>query len=328
MKYQDKILVFVFLLFFTIISVAGSSTAFAQKKFPTEPISIIVPYEPGSGLDMEVRGIIPYVEKRLGVRMIVINIPGAQAKLGTTKAWKAKPDGYTLAALGNPAPIVIEKMFDAEYKTKGFSHIYAWSISNSALYVNSETWKTFEEFLNAARKKTLSCAVSGWGSVSHLAGLALADELGFQIRWIPYAGGAGVLSALAGRHVDFVLNFIPSTVPLVKAGKIRPLLVLADSHDFYPGIPIPKDMGYKIDALPAIRGVAAPPNTPSDRIKILESAFAKAVDDPEYLEWARKRQIATLPLNAKQFTQKTLEMYKVLEKYAEMIKSYAGSENK
>lgn len=307
---------------------ATSGTAFGEKKFPAQLISIIVPYEPGSGLDMEVRGIIPYVEKHLGVRMVVVNLPGAQAKLGTTKAWKAKSDGYTLVALGNPAPIVIEKMFEAEYRTKEFSHIYAWSISNSAVYVHADSWKTFEDFLGAARKKTLSCALSGWGSVSHLAGLALADELGIQIRWVPYAGGAGVLAALAGKHVDFVLNFIPSTVPLVKAGKIRPLLLLADSHDFLPGVPIPKDLGYKIAALPAIRGVAAPPHTPADRVKILERAFAKAAADPEYLEWAKKRQIATLPLDAQMFTQKTSEMYSVLEKYGDLIKSYGSGENK
>lgn len=325
MKKQCNMTILVFLFFFASTILIGGRNVFAQEKFPTRSIDVIVPYGAGSGLDMEVRGIIPYVQKYLDVTMVVVNVPGAQAKIGMVKAWKAKPDGYTLVAYGPPAQIIVEKMMEAEYKTKDFPHIYAWSINSPGLFVNSETWKTFEEFLNEARNKTLSCAVSGLGSTSHLAGLFLAKGLNFQVRWVPYEGAAGVLSALAGKHVDFVINFIPSALPLVKAGKIHPLLVLDDSHDSYPGVPIPKDLGYKIDVLVAIRGVAAPPNTPSDRIKILEGAFAKAVRDFEYLEWAKKREITILPLDAKQFTQKTLEMYKIVEKYLDLIKEASAS---
>jgi len=309
---------------FTII-LLGEASVLSQEKFPKKPISVIVPYAAGSGTDMEMRGIIPFVQKHLGVALTVVNLPGAQSKIGMSKAWNSSPDGYTLVILGIPAPIVVEKIFDADYKTKDFSHVYAWSISNPGLFVHAEAWKTFEEFVNAARKKTLSASVSGWGSVAHLAGLALADEFGFQVKWVPYEGGANTLAPVAGKHVDFTINFIPSAIPLVKAEKIRPILIFADSHDAYPGVPIPKDLVHKIDVIAAIRGVAAPPNSPPERMAILESAFAKAVKDPEFQEWTRKRQITLFPLDGKQFAQNTLSMYKTVEKYSKLVKELSAS---
>lgn len=325
MKKENNTGFFLLFCFFAFFILIEGTDVFAQEKFPTKLINIIVPLAAGSGTDMEVRGIVPYVQKYLGVTMVVENIPGAQSKIGLNKAWKAKPDGYTLVVYTIPTPIMQEKMLDVEYKTKDFTYIYAWSINALGLYVHPETWKTFDEFLNVARKKTLSCGVVGLWSVPHLGGLILADELGLQVNWVPYDGAGELLASLAGKHIDFVLNFNPAAFPLVKAGKIRPLLVLTDSHDFYPGVPIPKDMGHKIDVMTAIRGIAAPPNTPSNRIKILESAFSKAVQNKEYLEWAKRREIPIFPLDSKQFTQNTIEMYGMVGKYSDLLKGATGA---
>ena len=325
MKKPALILVFCFLVFGILI---GRNNVYGQEKFPARSINVIVPGAVGSGMDMEARGIAPYVQKYLGVTMVVENIPGAQTKIGMNKAWKAKPDGHTLVVCTMPTPIMLEKMLEVDYKTMQFTHVYAWSKNVVALFVHSETWNTFDQFLNAARKKTLSCGVATLWSVPHLCGLLLADELGLKVNWVPYEGASGLLTSLAGKHIDFVINMIPAALPLVRAGKIRPLLVLADSHDFYPGVPIPKDIGYKIDLIASIRGVVAPPNVPSDRVKILESAFSKAVQDKGFLGWAEKSEIPIASIDSKQFTQGTLEMYKIVEKYSSLLKGASDSKSK
>jgi tripartite-type tricarboxylate transporter receptor subunit TctC len=270
---------------------------------------------------MEARGIAPYVQKYLGVPVSVENVPGAQTKIGMTKAWKAKADAYTLVVFTMPTPILVEKTMEVEYKSGEFSFVYGWSKNVVALFVNSETWKTFDEFLTVARKKTLSCGVANLWSVPHLGGLLLSDGLGLKVNWVPYDGAGELVASLAGKHTDFAINMIPSALPLVRAGKIRPLLVLADSHEYYPGVPIPQDMGYKIDIIASIRGTAASPNTPSDRIKILETAFSKAVQDKQYLEWAQKLEIPISPVDSRQLTENTIEMYRIVERYSGLLKN-------
>jgi tripartite-type tricarboxylate transporter receptor subunit TctC len=313
MKNQGNIVLGIFFCLLSVTILAGGSNVWAQKSFPTKPVRMIVHTSAGSGTDMEVRAIVPYVQKHLGVPMIVDNRPGANGKIGLTVGWKAKPDGYTLVAYGIPHPIMVEKLFAAEFRIKDFTHIHTWSINAAAVFVNPQTWKTFNEFLDAAKKKTMTASIYGLGGVSHIIGTSLSLQLGFPAKWVPYGGGGAVLAALAGNHVDFAVNFIPRAVPLVRAGKIRPLLVVADSHDFYPGIPIPKDLGYNIKVVKGIRGAAAPPNTPSDRIKILERAFAKAVREPEYIKWAKQSALTIHSLDSKQFKQATLDAYKIVD---------------
>jgi tripartite-type tricarboxylate transporter receptor subunit TctC len=328
MKKKTHTLVCLFFGFFVFVILIEGSSVFAQEKFPTKPINLIVPIAVGSGMDMEARGIAPYVQKHLGVTISVENIPGAQTKIGMNKAWKARPDGYTLVIFTMPTPILLEKTVEVDYKTGDFAYVYAWSKNVLGLFVNSETWKTFDEFLNVARKKTLSCGVANLWSVPHLGGLVLSDELGLRVNWVPYDGAGELLTSLAGKHIDFAINMIPSALPLVRAGKIRPLLVLADSHDYYPGVPIPKDMSYKIDVIASIRGIAASPNTSSDRIKILESAFSKAVQDKQYLEWAKRSEIPISPIESRQLTESTIEMYKIVEKYSDLLKGSTDRKSK
>jgi tripartite-type tricarboxylate transporter receptor subunit TctC len=305
----------------TSVILANTDAVTAQEKFPTKPITLIVPNAPGSGMDMEARGIAPYVQKHLGVTVTIENVPGAQTKIGMVRAWKAKPDGYTSVVITMPTPILVEKTMDVEYRTRDFKYVYGWSKNVVALFVHGETWKTFDEFLKSARKETLSCGVATLWSVPHLGGIVFADALGLKVNFVPYDGAGEVLTSLAGKHIDFAINMIPAALPLVRAGKIRPLLVLADSEEFYPGVPIPKKAGYNIDVIASIRGIAAPPNTPSDRIRILETAFSKAVQEKQYLEWAQKAEIPISPTDSKQFTESTGDMYKIVEKYSGMLKS-------
>jgi len=93
--------------------------------FPQKAIRFIVPYPVGSGSDIQCRGVLPYVEKHLGVKILIDSRPGADSRLGLNAGWKAVPDGYTLVLPGMPAPIINEKLFPVDYKTREFTHIYA-----------------------------------------------------------------------------------------------------------------------------------------------------------------------------------------------------------
>src|SRR4030043_181122 len=173
-------------------------------------------------------------------------------------------------------------MGKVNYRTKDFTPIFGWARSNQLLVVHAETWKTFDEFLKAAKAKTLVGGLSGRGSTTHLAGLVAIDELNIKVNWVPYEGAAGSVAALAGKHLDFTICISTSALPLIHAGKLRPLMLFSDKRDpFLPDVPIPKDIGLDITPLPALRGVEAPPNTPSSVVKALEEAFNKAVREPE-----------------------------------------------
>lgn len=289
--------------------------------FPKKSIKIIACAAAGGGEDTEARGIAPYVEKFLGVSVTIENQPGAGGKIAFEKFQKTDPDGYTLITYTFPKSIIIEYMDKTNYRTRDFTPVFVWSHANQLLVVHADTWKTFDEFMKAAKSKPLAGGLSGRGSTTHLAGLVAMDELGIKVKWVPYEGSAGSNTALAGKHLDFNICLATSAISLIQAGILRPLLLFADRRDpYFPNVPIPKDLGLSVTSIPGIRGVEAPPQTPLPIVKKIEDAFFKAVKEPAFVEFAKKRQMVLSPMNDQEFRQVIEATYPKVEKFQGMLK--------
>jgi tripartite-type tricarboxylate transporter receptor subunit TctC len=309
------------LKFFVAAAAAGllSAPVFGAD-FPTKPVKLIVTAAAGGGEDTEARAIAPFVERHLRTQIVIENQPGAGGKIAFEKFVKTEPDGYTLITYTFPKSVIIEYQGKTGYKTSDFTPIFAWSRSSQLLVVNAETWKTFNEFLTAAKAKTLSGGLSGRGSTTHLMGLIALDELGIKVNWVPYEGSAGSVAALAGKHLDFTISLATSAVSLIQAGKLRPLLLFSDKRDpSLADVPIPKDLGYDMSFIPTLRGVEAPPKTPAAIVKLLEDAFSKAAREPEFIEIAKKRKMVLEPVGSQEFAKAVANVYPKIAKLQPML---------
>ena len=292
-----------------------------KANFPQGPINYIVAFSPGGKTDVQARGIVPYVEKYLGVRLIIQNFPGAGGRIGYTKSFKSKPDGYTIGQFSLPSMILGERLAAVEYKTTAATPIFACFVAPQVLVVPSDTYQNIEELMKAGKSKPLSDATPGYGTSSHLAGIVAVNALGLkEVRYVHFDSSGPSIAALTGKHVDFSVTNLPSAVPLVRAGKLKALLVLADEKDSaFPQVPIPKELGLKMTTIAGIDGVAGPPNLPMEKVKILEAAFTKAAADPKFLEWARNAGMNIVPMNNKKLRQATEDMAKEIEKYKDFL---------
>jgi len=290
--------------------------------FPSKPGKLIVTAAAGGGEDMEARAIAPFVEKYLRTQIVIENQPGAGGKIAFEKFQKAEPDGHTLITYTFPKSVIIEYQGKTGFRTRDFTPVFAWSRSSQLLVVNGESWKTFKEFLDAAKTKTLAGGLSGRGSTTHLMGLIALDELGVKVNWVPYEGSAGSVAALAGKHLDFTICLATSAVPLIQAGKLRPLLLFSDKRDpSLADVPIPKDLGYDMTFIPTLRGVEAPPGTPAAVVKVLEDAFSKAAQEPGFIEIAKKRKIILQPVGSREFAAAVESVYPRIAKFEPMLKN-------
>ena len=289
--------------------------------YPDKMIKLIVTAGAGGGEDMEARLLAPFLEKYLGQRIVIENQPGAGGRIAFEKFQKTAPDGYSLVTYTFPKSIIMEFMDKTNFKTLDYAPVYSWSRSSQLLVVHTESWKTFDEFLKAAKAKTLAGGLSGRGSTTHLTALLALDELGIKVNWVPYEGSAGSVAALAGKHLDFTICLATSAVSLINAGKLRPLLLFSDRRDPYmPDVPIAKDLGVNMEIIPTLRGVEAPPRTPPAIIKVLESAFDKAAKDPGFIEVAKKRQLILQPTSSREYGRIVADAYPRIGKYQQMLK--------
>lgn len=289
--------------------------------FPEKMIKLIVTAAAGGGEDTEARAIAPFVEKHLGQKIIIENQPGAGGKIAFTKFQKTEPDGYNLITYTFPKSIIMEFSGKVDYKTSDFTPIFAWSRSDQCLVVHVDNWENANEFIKAAKAKTLSGGLSGRGSTSHLTGLIALDKLGIKANWVPYEGSAGSVSAVAGKHIDFTITQPTSAGSLIQAGKLRALLLFSDQRDPYmPDVPIPKELGINMDFIPALRGVEAPPKTSPAIVKILEEAFSKAAREPGFIEIAKKRKIALYSTDSREFGKIISKAYPRIGAFQQMLK--------
>jgi tripartite-type tricarboxylate transporter receptor subunit TctC len=302
-----------------LLSFPAVPPAFAEPyPDPSKTITIICNTPAGGMSDIQIRAIGTHLSKHLkGVRVMVENDPGASGKIAYEKAFKAKPDGYTLLNYNLPSPIITELVEqNVRYKTTDFVPIYAISTLPNVLVVHPETWKTVDEFVQEGQKRTVTIGTTGNKTANYLQAVAFANAVKIKANFVPFKGGAESTQTLAGKHIDAVVTPVLTALALVKAGKLRPLIVFSDEqNNTYPGVLLSKDSKWEIASLPLVGAYVAPPNFPADQVKVLEDAFAKALNEPGFIEWSKKVNIEITPMNAAKVREITNDAYRNATKY-------------
>jgi len=290
-------------VFFLAMTFTWGAHAIWAAGYPDKAITIIVPFAPGAGTDLDARGIVPYLEKYLGVPVKIENIKGAEGKLGITRLWRSKPDGSTLMIHTVAETLMGDIVLpNVEYRTADLSHIGTFTRGNSIIVDHTDNWKTFPELAKTGRERALIGGNPGKGSPSHFNAMLLMKKAGVKVNWVPFSGAGEALTALAGKHTEFSIHTAPSILSLVKAGKIRPVVVLSEIKDnVFPDAPLAKEVGYDVEFLPVLRGLDGPPNMPEDVQQVLDKALAQAVKDPGFVAWAQNRMSQVYYLNREEY---------------------------
>ncbi len=325
---SQKSIVFVFSflvsMFYCLSAPAGITEADAAAKgakYPSRPIKIILPAAAGGSLGNEVRAITPFLEKNLGVPLVIEYVTGAEGLLAYNKIYQQKPDGYTLLYFNLTSALVLELTREtAKFETKKYSPAGGWNAKYQVLLVHPDNWKTFAEFVSEAKKRPLSVASVG-GHV-HLNLNALRSALGIKFQLIPYKASGESITAVAGKHVDFLLTNETTPKPMIQAGKLRALTVVSLKPDpILPGVPNLKELGYPdVTIIPQYGVFAAPPSTPQAITDIFEKAVAKAIATPEFQKVADNVGINIDYLPPEQLRKTIVEQYNFTAENKESLK--------
>jgi tripartite-type tricarboxylate transporter receptor subunit TctC len=213
-------------------------------------------------------------------------------------------------------------MFNPKYVPERFTPIAAWANLPMVLSVHVDAFEDFNQFVEMARKRKLTMGhAGGLGSTGWMLNLSMEKELGIELKKIPYKKSGQVPVAVAGKHVDSMIGVSAAVVSFVKGGQLKPIVALYEKRDrLYPEVPTVRELGYKFPVWPMLRGVIGPPNIPKDRVKILETAFMKAANDPEYLKLATKMNIIVRPIGSEALAEKIKEAYGFIEPFSDLLK--------
>ena len=223
------------ILLFCIGGFLSFTAISAPDVYPSRSITMVIPFPPGGPTDVTGRVLAEKLSTVLKQTIIVENKPGASANIGAQYVANAQPDGYTLLfSTGGTHGINPFLYKNIGYDpVKDFEPIIWATISPNIIVVNPDLpVKTFKELIDyaQARPGELSSAAPGQGSTPHRAGELFKKSAGINIQHIPYKGSGPALTDVMGGHVPIMFDGIPSSLPLVKAGKLRALAVTSKSR--------------------------------------------------------------------------------------------------
>ena len=274
----------------------------AAPDFPKGSITYIIPFNPGGQSDVEARMQQPYLEKILGVPIIVNYMPGAGGGLAWTKFSQAKPDGYSVCGINIPH-IILQPLSqkDAAFKTEDLKPLCLFESTPIGLAVKKDSkinsLKEFVEYAKANPGK-ITIGISGKLSGHHMTSLQFEKMTNIKLTLVTFTGAAPQVTALLGGHVEAIWGNSSDLVGYQTQMKV--LAIGTEKRmNVLPNVPTFQEQGMKF--YPRIdRGVAVPKNTPAEITAKLEKAFLETVNMPDYHTKILQAGFVPMGLNSQQ----------------------------
>ncbi len=261
------------------------SSAWSQA-YPSRPITIVVPFAPGGPTDVIARTLAQHMRETLGQSVVIENVTGANGNIGVGRVARAAPDGYTLSIGHWSTHVVNGAVYALPFDLlKDFEPI-ALLASNSYLIVAKNAvpasdLKSFIAWLKANPDKALE-GTAGAGSPQHVSGIFFQNATGTRFQFVPYRGAAPALQALLGGEIDMIIDDPTSSLPQVRAGKIKAFAVTAANRlAAAPDIPTVDEAGLPGFYFSRWHALWAPKAAPKEVIAKLNAAVVAALADPQ-----------------------------------------------
>jgi tripartite-type tricarboxylate transporter receptor subunit TctC len=273
--------------FFAALQMGIAPIAEAQA-YPTRVVRVVVPQPAGGSSDGVGRLIAQQLSERWGNSVVIDNRPGAGGNIGTDMVAKAPADGYTLLMQYEGSYAINQWLygklpFDS---IKDFIPVASVATVPMLLVVNANSSvKTVQDFIELAKKKEVTYASAGNGTVNHLLGEMFNMHAKVHTKHIPYKGVTPSLTDLLSGQVDAAYTSVTAVVQLVNTGKLRALAVTsAQRSDALPDVPTMTEAGLKGFDVAPWYGILAPAGTPDAIVQKISSDVSAIIKQPKVMK--------------------------------------------
>ena len=272
----------------SLLAALFSAASLAQG-FPSKPVTIVLPYTPGANADLEARVYQEGMQPLLKQSVLIDYKPGGSGVIANGYVAKAAPDGHTLLFVNSSSTLLPALRKDLQYDlVKDFAPVVMTTENITLLLVTpSLPVRTFEEYVAYAKARPgeVTWSTVGSGGGFHVGGVWLASELGIQLNFIHYKGGAAAeVDLIAGRILSTPKQ-LAASLGLIKSGKARVIAILSrERTPLLPGVRTVAEMGAPNFAYPNWIGLLAPAGTPAAVVDRLHVETVKAIKSPEAMK--------------------------------------------
>jgi len=268
-----------------ILLLAGWSVPAQAQAWPDKPIRFIVPSPPGGGTDALTRLLASKLGELLQWQMVVDNRPGAGGNLGLDIAAKAAPDGYTIV-MGESSNLTINPYLYKKLPFDPAKDVMPVALVGTVPLVlvvpSTAAVDSLASLIEASKKKQLTFASSGNGTVGHLVGEMWRRAVGADMMHVPYKGAGPVMIDLVGGQVDLHFASLPAALPLIESGKLRALATTSARRlPSLPNVPTLIESGFAGFDYYVFYGVLVPAGTSQAIVARLNAEIDRAIAAPD-----------------------------------------------
>ena len=257
----------------------------AASAFPVRPVRLVVPVPPGGSSDASARIIGQKLAESWGHQVIIDNRAGAAEIIGTEIVAKSNPDGYNLVLVSlrfSVNPSLLKLPYDP---VRDFEPVTMTAAVGNVLVVNVKSpVQSVKELIALARQKPgeLTFASSGIGGAPHLIGEFFALQTGVRLVHIAYKGGGPAIADLVGGNVSMSFASMTSSLPFIKAGRLRPLAVSSRERlAQLPDVPTMIEAGVPNLEVRDWQGILAARGTPKPIVDRISGEIARILKQPD-----------------------------------------------
>lgn len=264
---------------------ALSTAAQAQDDYPSQPISIIVPYGAGGSGDTVARIVSDRLADELGVTVNVVNRPGAGGEIGISEIANAEADGYTLGVFGYPDNFVIESTRDVDFDSdEDLVFLAQFDSTPMGIFAKpNASYDDLESLREYATENPGALIIGESGALGLLSALAFEANVEVELTDVRYGGGGDLLNALLGQHIDLASTSSMSHDPIVDAGGFPIAFASEERMEMFPDVPTMTELG--VDQVMEVgRVMVAPAGLPDDVLDTLTAALDAISTNEEMIQ--------------------------------------------
>lgn len=266
----------------------------SAQSYPVKPVRIVVGYVPGGAVDFTARLVAQKLSESLGQQVVVENRAGAATAIATERVASSPPDGYTLLLIPTSTAVQSALRSNLPYDLKrDLAPVSLVSIGPFVLVVHpSVPARNVKEFIALARSQPgkLDYGSPGVGSANHLVAELFGLQAKLKLVHVPYKGSGEAVIAAASGQTPVTFPSVAGALPLLAAGKLRPLAVTSAKRvSSLPSVTTLDESGLPGFDYFAWYGVTAPAGVPKDIIARLNSEVGKIVRMPDVKEALNKQ---------------------------------------
>ena len=267
---------------------ALSAAAVVAQDYPTQPVTIVVPFSAGGPTDTVTRLVAAAMSEDLGQQVVVQNVGGAGGTLGAGQVAAAANDGYTLLLhhIGMSTAPALYASLPYEPMTDFAPIGLVTEVPMTMVARKDFEPATLEDLIAYVKEngENVTYANAGIGAASQLCGLLFQDALETKLTEVPYQGTGPAMTDLLGGQIDMMCDQTTNTTSQIQAGEIKAYAVTTPERiAVLPDVPTMAEQGYDL-SMAVTRGVVLPDGTPDEIVEALDAALEKAMSLPDIRE--------------------------------------------